>query len=262
MSEEKKYIELEIQERVAVLTINNPPVNPLSKVVLAELEKNIDDLSAVDNVWALVITGAGEKAFVAGADIRQFPTLDREEGIKMARWGQLIFDKIAALKMPVIAAINGVALGGGCELALACDVRVAGENAKLGQPEVNLGIMPGYGGTQRLPRIVGLGKAKELIFTGETISAQEAYRIGLVDRLVPQGEALTEAIKLAQVIVTRSGPLGVRLAKEAIDKGWSLPLREGQDLEAQLFGELMETADKNEGANAFLGKRAAIFQGK
>ncbi len=262
MGEEKKYIDLETQGRVAVLTINNPPVNPLSKAVLADLEKNIDALSARDDIWALVITGAGEKAFVAGADIRQFPDLDQEEGFKMASWGQMIFDKIAALKMPVIAAINGVALGGGCELALACDIRVGAENAKLGQPEVNLGIMPGYGGTQRLPRIVGLGKAKELIFTGETINAQEAYRIGLIDRLVPQGEALAEAIKLAQVITTKSGPLGVRLAKEAIDKGWSLPLREGQDVEGQLFGELMETADKNEGANAFLGKRAAVFLGE
>lgn len=262
MSEQKKFIKLELQERVAILTINNPPVNPLSKAVLADLEETIDGLDTRDDIWALIVTGAGEKAFVAGADIRQFPDLDGEQGGKMAKWGQQIFDKLAGLKMPVIAAINGVALGGGCELALACDIRVASENAKFGQPEVNLGIMPGYGGSQRLPRIVGLGKAKELIFSGEVINAQEAYRIGLVDRLVPQGEALAEAVKLAQVITTRSAPIGVRLSKEAIDRGWSLPLKEGQEIEAALFGEAMASQDKNEGATAFLEKRVAVFQDK
>ncbi|NLL19865.1 MAG: crotonase [Clostridia bacterium] len=261
MSNQAKLVELEIRERLAILTINNPPVNPLTKDVLAELEKTVDELSTNDDVWALIITGAGEKAFVAGADIRQFPLLKQEDGRKMAQWGQQIFDKIAALKMPVIAAINGFALGGGCELAMACDIRVASENAKLGQPEVNLGVMPGYGGTQRLPRLVGLGKAKELIFSGETIDAAEAYRIGLVDRLVPKGAALEEAIKLAEVILTRA-PIAVRLSKEAIDKGWDLPLNEGQQLEAELFGQTMDTEDKNEGATAFLEKRAATFKGK
>lgn len=261
MSNQAKLVELEIRERLAILTINNPPVNPLTKDVLAELEKTVDELSTNDDVWALIITGAGEKAFVAGADIRQFPLLKQEDGRKMAQWGQQIFDKIAALKMPVIAAINGFALGGGCELAMACDIRVASENAKLGQPEVNLGVMPGYGGTQRLPRLVGLGKAKELIFSGETIDATEAYRIGLVDRLVPKGAALEEAIKLAQVILTRA-PIAVRLSKEAIDKGWELPLSEGQQLEAELFGRTMDTEDKNEGATAFLEKRTATFKGK
>lgn len=262
MSEQKKFIELEIRERIAILTINNPPVNPLSKAVMAELEETVDSLAARDDIWTLVVTGAGDKAFVAGADIRQFPALDGEEGAKMAKWGQQIFDKLAGLKMPVIAAVNGVALGGGCELALACDIRVASENAKFGQPEVNLGIMPGYGGSQRLPRLVGIGKAKELIFSGEVISAQEAYRIGLADRLVPTGEALAEALKLAQVITTKSAPIGVRLSKEAIDRGWSLPLNEGQEVEASLFGETMASQDKNEGANAFLEKRPAAFQGK
>lgn len=261
MSNQAKLVELEIGERLAILTINNPPVNPLTKDVLAQLEKTVDELSTNEDVWALIITGAGEKAFVAGADIRQFPFLKQEDGRKMAEWGQQIFDKIAALKMPVIAAINGFALGGGCELAMACDIRVAAENAKLGQPEVNLGVMPGYGGTQRLPRLVGLGKAKELIFSGETIDAAEAYRIGLVDRLVPKGAALEEAIKLAEVILTRA-PIAVRLSKEAIDKGWELPLKEGQQLEAQLFGLTMDTEDKNEGATAFLEKRTATFKGK
>lgn len=261
MSNQAKLVELEIRDRLAIITINNPPVNPLTKEVLIELENTVDELSGSEDVWALIITGAGKKAFVAGADIRQFPHLKQEEGRKMAEWGQQIFDKIAALKMPVIAAINGFALGGGCELAMACDIRVAAENAKLGQPEVNLGVMPGYGGTQRLPRLVGLGKAKELIFSGETIDAAEAYRIGLVDRLVPQGRALEEAIKLAEVILTRA-PIAVRLAKEAIDKGWELPLREGQELEARLFGLTMDTEDKNEGATAFLEKRAATFRGK
>jgi enoyl-CoA hydratase len=261
MSNQAKLVELEIRERLAIVTINNPPVNPLTKDVLAELEKTVGELSGNEDVWALIITGAGEKAFVAGADIRQFPLLKQEDGRKMAQWGQQIFDKIAALKMPVIAAINGFALGGGCELAMACDIRVASENAKLGQPEVNLGVMPGYGGTQRLPRLVGLGKAKELIFSGETIDAAEAYRIGLVDRLVPKGAALEEAIKLAEVILTRA-PIAVRLSKEAIDKGWDLPLNEGQQLEAELFGQTMDTEDKNEGATAFLEKRAATFKGK
>lgn len=261
MGEQNKLVELEIRERLAILTINNPPVNPLTKEVLAALENTIDELSTNQDVWALIITGAGDKAFVAGADIRQFPHLGQSDGQQMAEWGQKIFDKIAALKMPVIAAINGFALGGGCELALACDIRVAAENATLGQPEVNLGIMPGYGGTQRLPRLVGLGKAKELIFSGETISAQEAYRIGLVDRLAPQGQALEEAIKLAQVIISRA-PVAVRLAKEAIDRGWELPLEEGQRLEAQLFGQTMATQDKDEGAKAFLEKRKPHFKGK
>lgn len=261
MQEQHNLVQLELRGRLAILTINNPPVNPLTKEVLAALENTIDKLSTNQDVWALIITGAGDKAFVAGADIRQFPLLGQDDGQQMAEWGQRIFDKIAALKMPVIAAINGFALGGGCELALACDIRVAAENATLGQPEVNLGIMPGYGGTQRLPRLVGLGKAKELIFSGETISAQEAYRIGLVDRLAPQGQALEEAVKLAQVITSRA-PVAVRLAKEAIDKGWDLPLEEGQQLEARLFGQTMATEDKDEGAKAFLEKRQPNFQGR
>lgn len=261
MSEHEKLVQLEIRERLGILTINNPPVNSLTKDVLAALEKTINSLSANEDVWALIITGGGEKAFVAGADIRQFPSLNQEEGMKMAKWGQSIFDKIANLKIPVIAAINGFALGGGCELALACDIRVASENSKLAQPEVNLGVMPGYGGTQRLSRLVGLGKAKELIFSGEIIDGTEAYRIGLVDKLTAAGQALEEAIKLAQIILSRS-PIAIKLSKEAIDRGWNLPLDQGQELEAELFGQVMGTEDKNEGATAFLEKRAPVFKGK
>ncbi|GAW92057.1 enoyl-CoA hydratase-related protein [Calderihabitans maritimus] len=261
MEKEKKLVKLEVEGKIAVITIDHPPVNALNAQVMAELDEALDQVASDKEIGVLIITGAGEKAFVAGADIRQFPELDEKAGRELSARGQAIFDKIEELAIPVICAINGYALGGGCELALACDIRVVAENAKLGQPEVNLAVIPGYGGTQRLPRLVGAGKAKQLIFTGDAIDAQEAYRIGLADELVPAGQALEKAKEMAKKILTK-GPVAIRLCKEAINRGLQMPLKEGLALEAELFGKACATEDKNEGAKAFLEKRKPNFQGK
>lgn len=255
-----QLVKLSIENRTAVITIDNPPVNALSRQVIDELDQVLEELPKTDAL-VVIITGAGEKAFVAGADIQQFPHLTPETGYDMVRTGQIVYDKIEALELPVIAAINGFTLGGGCELAMACDIRIAGENAKLGQPEVNLGIIPGYGGTQRLPRLVGAGKAKELIFTGDAIDAREAYRIGLVDILVPPGEALSRALTLSAKIQEK-GPLAVRAAKKAVNQGLDQTLAGGLELEATLFKGLCATEDQKEGARAFLAKQKPQFKEK
>lgn len=249
------------EDRLAVVTITNPPVNALNRKVMEALESVFDSLASDAALGAVIITGAGEKAFVAGADISEFPTLNRDNGEALSRRGQLIFQKIADFPAPVIAAVNGFALGGGLELALACDIRVLAENARVGLPEVTLAIFPGYGGTQRLPRFIAPGKAKELIFTGEMIDAAEAYRIGLADHLVPAGQAPARAREIAAKILQR-GPVAVRLAKEAVNRGLETTLEEGQKIEASLFGALCDTADKNEGAWAFLEKRPPRFTGQ
>lgn len=254
-------VKMEKEGRLAQVTINHPPVNALNSKVMEALEKTFDSLSADKTIGAVVITGAGDKAFVAGADIREFTTLSSENGEQLSRRGQLIFQKIEDFPAPVIAAVNGFALGGGLELVLCCDIRVMAENAKVGLPEVTLAIFPGYGGTQRLPRIIAPGKAKELIYTGDMIGAEEAYRIGLADRLVPVGEAPAEARKLAERILKR-GPVAVGLAKEAVNRGLAQPVSEGYKIEAQLFGQLCDTEDQKEGAAAFLEKRAPVFKGK
>lgn len=259
MSEAKVF--LEYKDKIAIVTLNNPPVNALDAQVIDEIEKAFDKLYAKKDVLAVVVTGAGDKAFVAGADITQFPSLRRQTGIELVRRGQLVYEKIANFPAPVICAVNGFAFGGGLELALACDIRVISENAKVGLPEVTLGIYPGYGGTQRLPRAVGLGMAKKLIFTGAPIDAAEAYRIGLADQLVPSGKSLEEAVKLAEVIATR-GPVAVRTVKKVINQGIELNIGDAILLEAQEFGGLCETEDKNEGAKAFMEKRKPNFQGK
>ncbi|NLA11883.1 MAG: hypothetical protein GX883_07155 [Firmicutes bacterium] len=249
------------EDRLAIVTINHPPVNALNSRVLEALEKSFDELAADKGIGAVVLTGAGEKAFVAGADISEFTTLSSANGEQLSRRGQLIFQKIEDFPAPVIAAVNGFALGGGLELALACDIRVLSENARVGLPEVTLAIFPGYGGTQRLPRTIAPGKARELIFTGEMIPAAEAYRIGLADHLVAPGEALAQARKIAEKILAR-GPIAVRLAKEAVNRGRGLPLSEGCQIEAQLFGQLCGTEDQKEGAAAFLEKRPPVYTGK
>lgn len=250
----------ESKGKVAVVTINNPPVNALGKDVIDQLEQAFSELEEQQDILAVVLTGAGEKAFVAGADISEFPTLKRDKAMQFGKRGQTVFQKIADFSRPVICAVNGFALGGGLELAMACDIRVVAENAKLGVPEVTLGILPGYGGTQRLPRLLGSGKAKEMIFTGEAIGAEEAYRVGIADRLVPKGAALDEAVKMADMIASR-GPVAIRVAKRVIDKGLELSLAEGLNLEAEGFGELCDTEDKNEGAKAFFEKRHPNFRG-
>ncbi len=255
------YIAVVKEGRLALVTIDHPPVNALNSRVLEALEKCFDQLAVDGNIGAVVLTGAGEKAFVAGADIGEFTTLTADNGEQLSRRGQLIFQKIEDFPAPVIAAVNGFALGGGLELALACDIRVLAENARVGLPEVTLAIFPGYGGTQRLPRTIAPGKARELIFTGEMIDAAEAYRIGLADHLVAPGEALAQSRKIAEKILKR-GPIAVRLAKEAVNRGCGLPVNEGCKVEAQLFGQLCDTEDQKEGAAAFLEKRPPVYKGR
>jgi len=258
---ETKFVLCDINDGLAVVSINNPPVNALTETVMSELNTIIDKLAGDNSVQVIIVTGAGEKAFVAGADIKQFSDVDATSGKELALRGQKIFSKLRTLKQPVIAAVHGFAFGGGCELALSCDIRIASENLQIGLPEVSLGIIPGYGGTQRLPRLVGIGRAMALICSGDPIKAEEAYRIGLVDKVVPTGEQLNEANKLARKIMSR-GPLAVQAAKKAIHAGLEMNLNEGISIEADLFSELCDSEDQKEGAVAFLTKRKPDFKGK
>lgn len=253
-------IGLERQGTIAVLTLNNPPLNVLTDELLNQVNEAIDHINQEQEIRAIVLRAAGEKAFAAGADIRQFPSLTKETGISLVEKGKNIFGKLANGK-PVICAVHGLALGAGLELVLACDIRIAEESVKMGLPETGLGILPGYAGTQRLARLVGPGKAKELILSGELLSGKEAYEAGLVERVVPKGEAFDNALTLAKKIAEKA-PIAVANAKRAIDEGLELSLSAGQDLETQLFSELAETQDMQEGVKAFTEKRAADFQGK
>jgi enoyl-CoA hydratase len=252
----------EIREPLAILTLNRPRVlNALDHRTFTELQHAFTELAASDSIRAILLTGAGEKAFAAGADIQELAHLSGQEGQQLAARGQGIFDLIENCGKPVIACINGFALGGGCELAMACTLRVASETAKLGQPEVKLGLTPGYGGSQRLPRLIGKGAAFKLLLTGETVSAAEALRLGLVDQVVPPGELLQRAEQLALAIASNA-PLAVRYTIAAVHAGYDLPLRQALDLEASLFGLCCSTEDKNEGARAFLEKRPAAWKGR
>jgi len=247
---------------VAYVTVNRPKaLNALNMATMEELRTAFTDIQQDNSIRAAILTGAGEKAFVAGADINELAQQDAVSGKAFAHRGQSVLDLIENLGKPVIACINGFALGGGCELALACTLRLASENAKLGQPEVKLGIIPGYGGSQRLPRLVGKGHAMQIVLSGEMISAQEALRIGLVNEVVPAAELIARAEAIAAKI-TANAPLAVQYAMEAVNKGMEMPLAEGLFLEATLFGVCCATADKKEGTSAFLEKRAAQFQGK
>jgi len=259
---EKEYVHCQIEEGIAIVTLDNQPaLNALSAPLLTQLDQIFAGLAKNQEVKGVIITGAGEKSFVAGADISEFIQVTGDTAVEFMSRGQRIFDKIEAFDQPVIAAVNGFALGGGNEIALCCDIRIAAENAIFGQPEVNLGIIPGYGGTQRLPRIIGPGKAKEIIFADERINAQEALRIGLVQRVVPKGQAVEEAKKLLKKIMSK-GPLAIKMAKKAIHEGLKMSLREGLDLEAQGNAVCFGSEDKDEGAKAFLEKRPAKFKGK
>jgi enoyl-CoA hydratase len=253
---------LEKKNAIAYVTVNRPKVlNALSLATVDELGSAFQDIKDDSAIRVAILTGSGEKAFVAGADIGELAKQDAVSGKKYAHSGQAVLDLIENLGKPVIACVNGFALGGGCELALACTMRLASENAKLGQPEVKLGILPGYGGTQRLPRLVGKGLAMQMILAGEMISAQEAHRIGLVNEVVAAAELIPRAEAIAAKIIANA-PLAVQYAMEAINKGMDMTLAEGQFLEASLFGVCCATEDKKEGTAAFLEKRAAQFRGK
>jgi enoyl-CoA hydratase len=253
---------LERDGAVAVVTLNRPKVlNALNTQTLDELRRAILDLKHDDGVRAVILTGAGEKSFVAGADINELATQTPTIGRQHALAGQHVLDLIQNMGKPVIAAINGYALGGGCELAMACTMRVAADTAKLGQPEINLGIIPGYAGTQRLARLVGRGRALELLLTGDQVSAQEAHRLGLVNRVVPAAELMAEAKKLAGTLAAKA-PIAVRYILDAVHKGLDMPFAEAQAYEATLFGLVASTEDMREGTKAFLEKRKAEFRGR
>ena len=245
---------------IATITVNREKaLNALNKGVIADLHKAFDDIYADDKIRAVIITGAG-RAFVAGADIAEMKVMTAEEGRQMIATGQRLMNRIEYCEKPVIAAINGFALGGGCELAMACDIRIASEKARFGQPETKLGIIPGYGGTQRLPRLVGKGMAKKLIYTGDLIDAKEAYRIGLADGLVAAEELLAEAEKLAKTICSNA-PIAMAMAKSAINEGIHQEVRDGVALEAERFDTAFDSADRVEGMSAFLENRKASFKG-
>jgi enoyl-CoA hydratase len=252
----------EVKDQIARITFNRPSVlNALNLKMLDELSNCLENSREDESVRVVILTGAGEKAFVAGADINELSRQTALEGKETALRGQGVFRRLETLGKPSIAAINGFALGGGCELALACTMRIASKNARLGQPEVKLGILPGYGGSQRLSRLCGKGIASELILTGEMIFAEEALRIGLVNRVVEPGDLLATAESIARKIIANA-PLAVKYSLEAIDKGMEMPQEEGLFLEATLFGLCCATEDMREGTRAFLEKRPAKFQGR
>src|ERR1700757_372056 len=253
---------LEKKNSIAYVTVNRPKVlNALNMATMEELRAAFHEIKNDAAIRVVIFTGAGEKAFIAGADIGELAKHDAVSGKEYTHRGQSVLNLIENLGKPVIACINGFALGGGCELAMACTMRLASENAKLGQPEVKLGLIPGYGGTQRLSRLGGKGIAMQLVLTGEMISAQEAHRIGLVNEVVPAGELIARAEAIAAKIVANA-PLAIQYAIEGVNHGLALPLADGLFLEATLFGVCCATEDKNEGTKAFLEKRPAQFKGK
>jgi enoyl-CoA hydratase len=247
---------------VLVVTINRPKVlNALNAATLDELDDAIAGAQADDGVRAIVLTGAGEKSFVAGADINELAMQTPVGGREHARRGQAVFDRIERLGKPVIAAVNGFALGGGCELAMACTLRLAADSAKFGQPEINLGLIPGYAGSQRLPRLVGKGRALEILLTGQPLGADEAFRIGLVNRVVPAGQLMDEARGLAQALASKA-PVALRYILEAVHGGLEMPFADAEGYEATLFGLVSSTDDMREGTRAFLDKRKPEFTGR
>jgi len=256
-----QLLTFDVADRIATITVNRPDkLNALNDALMAELGAAIDEAIARDDVGGLLLTGAG-RAFVAGADIGEMVDEGALAMKARAERGQRTFRRFETSPKPTIAAVNGFALGGGCELAMACHIRIASEAAKFGQPEVKLGIVPGYGGTQRLPRLVGKGRALQLLMTGEIIDATEAYRIGLVNRVVPAAELITAARAMLGTIIAQ-GPLAVAHCIEAVDRGLDVPLDDAIALEASYFGLLSASADKTEGMRAFLEKRAPAFTGR
>jgi len=261
MVNERKFVNFQIEDSVAVVCIDRPPVNALNKQLEDEIEHVFQELDTLNEIRAVIITGSGEKFFIAGADIKEILKKGPKEGYEMSVSTQRILLKIENFDKIVIAAVNGLTLGGGCEVALACDIRVADESAVFGFPEVGLGLLPGAGGTQRLARLVGIGKAKELILTGDSINADEAKTIGLVEKVVPKGKALLEAKSIAKRISLK-GPVAVSNAKKAINEGVDMEFAEALNREAQLFSALFKTRDMKEGVSAFLEKRKPNFTGR
>jgi len=254
-------VRVEMEDRLAIVTINRPEaLNALNVSVLRALSMAIEHLSMAQAVGAIILTGAGEKSFVAGADIKEMATLSALEMRAFSEMGRRLGDAMAACSKPIIAAINGYALGGGCELALACDIRIASDRARIGQPEVNIGIIPGFGGSQRLPRLVGAGWAAEMIYTGDPVDAATAERIGLVNRVVPADRLLDEAKALARRILEK-GPAAIALAKACLRAAQEMPLSAGLDFETAAFGVVGSTQDKAEGMKAFIEKRKPAWTG-
>ena len=257
-----KNLLIDISEHIAVVTLNRPDkLNALNHETLTELQQAFNSLKDDKNIFVVIITGSGEKAFVAGADISEINKLDMLDGKKFAEFGQSVFSMIEKFDKPVIAAVNGFALGGGCELALSCHIRIASENAKFGQPEVNLGIIPGYGGTQRLTRLINSGRAAEIILTADMIDSSEALRIGLVNKVYPQSELQSKAFEMASKIASK-GQQAIRLALKAVKVVDEVSSREGQNIEATLFALCCGTEDFKECTQAFLEKRKPSFKNK
>jgi enoyl-CoA hydratase/carnithine racemase len=255
-------VKVAVEDRLAVVTIDHRPVNALNRQTIEELGQAFDGIAADAAIKAVVLTGGGSLAFVAGADVKEVAQLGSGEAAKaMAALGQGVLLKIQRLGKPVIAAINGVCLGGGCELAMACHIRISGDRARFGQPEINLGIIPGWGGTQRLPRLIGRAKATEWILTGDIYTAQEALRLGLVNQVVPQDQVVKAAKDLARKIAAK-GAVAIRESLRAIDEGLDLPLQQGLAREAEAFGRIAATEDCREGVSAFLEKRQPQFKDK
>jgi enoyl-CoA hydratase/carnithine racemase len=261
MSETREFVNFQIEDGIAVVVVDRPPVNALNRQVEDEIEDVFEELGSLNEIGAVIIRGGGEKAFMAGAGIQMLSEKGAKEAYEMSESTKRVFSKIERFERVVIAAVDGLALGGGCEVALACDIRVADESALFGFPEVSLGLLPGAGGTQRLTRLVGSGKAKELILTGDPVSADEAKRIGLIERVAPKGEAVSEAKRLAQRVLLR-GPIAIVNAKKAINEGLHMTPEDGFKRESQLFSALFETRDMREGVNAFLEKRKPNFLGE
>lgn len=249
-----EFITYEADGQIGIITINRPKaLNALNSTVLEELDQTLNAVD-LENIRCLILTGAGEKSFVAGADIGEMSTLTKAEGEAFGKKGNDVFRKLETFPIPVIAAVNGFALGGGCEISMSCDIRICSENAVFGQPEVGLGITPGFGGTQRLARLVGSGKAKEMIYGARNIKADEAYRIGLVNNVYPLEELMPAAKKLASTIA-RNAPIAVRNCKRAINEGLQVDMDQAIIIEEKLFGDCFESCDQREGMTAFLEKR-------
>lgn len=261
MSFNYELLEIKVNKEWAVIKINRPKaLNALNKKVLEELNNSVKELNKSNKIKAIVITGNGDQAFVAGADIASMKSMDSFEAEEFAKLGQETFSLIENSPKPIIAAINGFALGGGCELAMACDLRIASDNAKFGQPEISLGIIPGFSGTQRMPKLIGEAKAKELIFTGENIGADEALNIGLINKKVEPDELMGEVKNTVEQIINKS-PLIMKLAKESINTGLQIGVERGSVVEKNLFSLCFSTDDQEEGMDAFLNKREANFEG-